>query len=240
MNGREIHLKVTIMAILALALTGFGAAAQSPERATAEKATAPSPPSRVTIVENPAESMTLMAKLLDQDPTHVAMRVDSEIITQADVADYIRAMPPRLASFGYEGVFSMAVEALSRQKIMLLQARAEGLDKDPRVIRQTAVMAEKILVDAWLDRKVDAAVTEQTLRTWYDRDIVGKPGQEEVRARVIVVANEADARTLIANLKNGADFAEMARAQSTRCDRRSGRRSRITWYGTPSRHRSLT
>ncbi len=209
-------MKATILAIFATALIGSAAPALSAEQPSADLPYTRSPPARqVTIAPNPAEQMAIMAKLLEQDANHVAMRVDSEIITMGDVADYVRAMPVRLASMGYESVYGMAVEALSRQKILLLKARADGVAKSPDVVRQIAIVSEKIVIDAWLRRKTDAAITEETLRAWYDRDVAGKPGQEEVRARIIVVPTEESARLLISNLRAGADFADLARAQST-------------------------
>ena len=211
-----MELKATLPAIVVMALLGSVGTVWSAEPPPADPPPAPPPPARqVTIVANPAEQMAFIAKLLEQDANHVAMRVDAEIITLGDVADYIRSMPPRLASMGYEGIYGLAVEALSRQKIMLLKARAEGVTNSPDVVRRIAVMSEKIAIDAWLRRKTDAAVTEETLRAWYDRDVAGKPGQEEVKARIILVPTEELARILIANLRDGADFAEMARAQST-------------------------
>jgi peptidyl-prolyl cis-trans isomerase C len=210
-----MELKATLSAFFALALIGSVTATGFAEPPAADPSTAtPGPTQQVTIVANPAEQMAIMAKLLEQDANHVAMRVDTEIITLGDVADYIRAMPVRMASMGYEGVYGTAVEALSRQKIMLLRARAEGADKSPEVARQIAAMSEKIVIDAWLRRKTDVAVTEETLRAWYDRDVAGRPGQEEVKARIIVVPTEERARALIANLRDGGDFAATARTQS--------------------------
>ena len=208
-----MELKANKSAIFAAALIGWVTAAWAAEQPPADPRPAPEQP--VTIVANPAEQMAMIAKLLEQDANHVAMRVDSEIITMGDVADYVRAMPVRLASIGYEGVYRMAVEALSRQKIMLLRARADGVSTSPEVVRQIAAMSEKIVIDAWLKRRTDAAVTEQTLRAWYERDIAGRPGPEEVKARIIVVPTEEHALGVIAQLRDGADFAQLARTEST-------------------------
>lgn len=166
------------------------------------------------IAENPAETMASIARLLRRDANHVTMRVDSQTITQGDVADYIAAMPPRMASLGYEGVFAMAVEALGRQKLMLADALKQGLDQDPEVRRKSAIMSEKIVVDAWLARKTADAVSEQALRARYEQEFAGRPGPDQVRARIIVVPTEAEARTIIASLKAGADFGALARTKS--------------------------
>ena len=46
-------------------------------------------------------------------------------------------------------------------------------------------------------------------------DIAGKPGEEEVHARHILVPTEAEARPIIGELKAGGEFAAIAKARST-------------------------
>ena len=53
-----------------------------------------------------------------------------------------------------------------------------------------------------------------SLHTRYDRYIAGKPGPDEVRARVILAPTEEEARALIGKAQGGADFAELARQYS--------------------------
>ena len=135
-------------------------------------------------------------------------------ITKGDIADSLRAMPVSLASLGYKALFTRAMDELLRQRLAAASAQTVGIDKDPKVLRHEKSAMERVLAEAWVDREADAAVTDKALRTRYDRDIAGKPGPEEVRARVILVATEAEARDLIARLQAGADFADLARQYS--------------------------
>ena len=73
------------------------------------------------------------------------------------------------------------------------------------------VAAERVQADAWLNRKADEAVTEAALHARYDRDIAGRPGPDEVRARVILVPTAEEARSLIAKAPEGEDFADLAK-----------------------------
>jgi peptidyl-prolyl cis-trans isomerase C len=196
-------LSVLIFAFSGFILSGPVRAADSPEAAPpgGEKP-APSP--------NPGSVLNGLADELDKKPDFVVLKLENLLITQADVAGVVRAMPPAMASLGFKEVYRRAMDITVRQKAMVLRARLEKLDKDPVVIRETEIASERVLADAWLKRRADLAVTDQALHVRYDRDIAGKPGPEEVRARVILVPTEAEATKLIENLRDGADFAELA------------------------------
>jgi peptidyl-prolyl cis-trans isomerase C len=155
-----------------------------------------------------------MAEQLDLKPDFVVLQLDTLPITQHDIADAIRAMPVGMANLGFQEVYRRALDVAVRQKAMVLRARLEKLDKDPLVIHQGEIAFEHVLADAWLKRHTDAAVTDKSLHERYDRDIAGKPGPEQVRARVILVPTEAEANMLIQQIQAGADFGATAQGQS--------------------------
>jgi peptidyl-prolyl cis-trans isomerase C len=158
--------------------------------------------------------MNAMADHLDVDPGKIVMQLESETVTQGDLAGVIRTLPPGMANLGYQEVFRRALDIMARQKAMAWRARREHLDKDPAVIHDESVAVERVIADAWLKRQADAAVTDQALHARYDSEIAGKPGPDEVRARLILVPTAAEAQTLIQVLQMGADFGEQARQHS--------------------------
>ena len=166
------------------------------------------------LLANPGEAIAAMATHLDQEGDVVVMTVDGMPITQGEVADVIRTLPPSMGSLGMTELYRHALNVLLRQKAMVLNARKMGLDKDPAVLHASKIIFERLLSEAWLNKKADAAVTDQTLHARYDRDVAGKPGPDEVRARVILLPTEAEARAIIAKAQSGDDFAEMARSFS--------------------------
>jgi peptidyl-prolyl cis-trans isomerase C len=182
-----------------------------PSHAAGAPDTAQSLAPTLSLLSNPAATTAAMANHLDRDPDNVVLTVETLPITQADVANVIRTLPVSLASLGPAEIYRRAMDVLVRQDVMVLNARKLGLDKDPAVIQKGKAAFERVLADEWLSRQADAAVTEAALHARYDRDIAGKPGPEEVRARVILTATEAEARALIEKAQNGADFADLAR-----------------------------
>jgi peptidyl-prolyl cis-trans isomerase C len=169
---------------------------------------------RLDLPPRPADLMAAMAHQLDKDPDRVAVTVETAAVTQAEMADVIRSMPASMASLGFETVSQRALDVLVTQKAMMLNALKQGLDTDPAVIREVAALRDRALADAWLSRQTDPAMTTRALQARYDRDIAGKPGPTEVRARVIVVPTEEEARIVINRAATGSDFGELARTYS--------------------------
>jgi peptidyl-prolyl cis-trans isomerase C len=199
------------LALCGWILTGPARAAGTPEAVLAS----PSDGEKRLLPADPALLLNTMAEQLDQQPDFVVLQFETLPITQRDVAGVIRAMPVGMAGLGFQEVYRRALDITLRQKAMVLHARSEKLDKDPTVIHQGEIAFEHVLADAWLKRRADAAVTDKALHERYDRDVAGKPGPEEVRARVILVPTEAEAQTVIQQIRSGADFADLARQYST-------------------------
>jgi len=211
---------LAICALLVTALAGVGHAADPPKAAPPAPATATGSP--LTILSDPAQALATMADGLDKDAGFVLATAAGMAITKGDVADVIRAMPVSVASLGFKTLSTRAMDQLLRQRLAAASAQKAGIDKDPVVVRREKAASERVLAEAWVNHEADAAVTEKALRVRYERDIVGKPGPEEVRARVILVPTEAQARDLIARIQAGEDFADLARQYSKDLNAASG------------------
>jgi peptidyl-prolyl cis-trans isomerase C len=77
-----------------------------------------------------------------------------------------------------------------------------------------------VIQDFWLQKEIAAKVTPEKLKQAYQERLKTMPAEEEVHARHILVATEAEAKAIIADLKKGADFDKLAREKST--DKASG------------------
>jgi peptidyl-prolyl cis-trans isomerase C len=197
-------------AAVLIAIAGAAHAADSPKLAPPAAQTKPAPVVAPPLLATPAEALTAMADTLAKNGDAFVADVGGLKITQADLADVIRAMPVSMASLGFKALYRRALDQVLREKLLVLDARKAGFDKDPGVVRREKAAADHTLAEAWLMHQADAAVTPEALHARYDREIAGKPGPEEVRARVILVATEFEARRLIGELQSGADFADLA------------------------------
>jgi len=200
--------------VIAPALLGLGlwaAPLGDSAHAGATPDSSPDAKHAVSLVANPSQTMATIAGHLEKAANSVVVTVESSPITQGDVAGVIRTMPVSFASLGAPEVFRRALDIMIRQKVMVFNAQKLGLDKDPAVIQRGKVAFERVLADAWLTQKSDAAVTDGALHARYDTEFAGKPGPDEVRARIILVPTEAEARQLVAKARDGADFGDLAR-----------------------------
>ena len=155
-----------------------------------------------------------VADQMARTPDVVVADVDGTPITLGMVADRIRDLPPNLAALPTSAIYKGALEDLIEQRALAIKARQLGLDKDPTTNRRFAEAMDHELGRSLVRRLVPEMVTEEAIRKHYDAAIAGKPGPAEVQFRVIGATSEAEANSILDQLRNGGDFADLARRYS--------------------------
>ena len=101
------------------------------------------------------------------------------------------------------------------------EAEKAGIEKDQKVRDQLALARLQVLVDAGLQKYLEAhPVQESELRPEYDAQVAALP--REYHARHILVDDEAAAVAITKELKGGADFAKLAAKRSKDSSSKSG------------------
>ena len=72
----------------------------------------------------------------------------------------------------------------------------------------------KLLMETLLQQEGKAALTPDAMKKVYDEAVKQMGNEQEVRARHILVPTEDEAKTILAEVKKGTDFAELARQKS--------------------------
>jgi peptidyl-prolyl cis-trans isomerase C len=99
--------------------------------------------------------------------------------------------------------------------IMVTQAaEKKKLADNPEFKRRLAFLRNKLLMGFELQDEAKAAMTEDALKQTYNDAVKSMGGQEEVRARHILVEKEDEANAIAEQLKGGADFATLAKEKS--------------------------
>lgn len=156
-----------------------------------------------------------------EDP--VVAKVDGEELRLSDVAATASdLLPQQLRNVPPAALMQMLPPEVSRQLVdraiteraLVIAARSAGLDKDEEVRRRIRRAEEQELQQALLSREVNTQVTEQAVRARYDQEAARRQGEEEIHARHILVQTETEARAALAEVKGGADFAEVAKRLS--------------------------
>jgi len=92
-------------------------------------------------------------------------------------------------------------------------AEKEGVTKDRKVEDQLALARLNVVVDAGLQKYLEAhPVKDEELKPEYDAQVAAMP--REYHARHILVDDKATAESITKDLKGGADFAKLAQQKS--------------------------
>jgi peptidyl-prolyl cis-trans isomerase C len=112
-------------------------------------------------------------------------------------------------------VFKRVLDEVIDQKLLAAEAVKRKLDKDPAAQRRLAAARERILGDVLVESVVADAVNDNAIRGLYQEQLKLAKRSEEIRARQIVVASQADAAAVKKLLGSGASFEALALEKST-------------------------
>jgi peptidyl-prolyl cis-trans isomerase C len=99
-------------------------------------------------------------------------------------------------------------------KIVAKAAEDKKLGDTDAFKKSLAFARDRLLMDKLLTDEAKAATTEAAMRKVYDEAASQMGGDEEVRARHILVESEDEAKQIVDELKKGGDFAEIAKKKS--------------------------
>lgn len=111
-------------------------------------------------------------------------------------------------------LFRRVLDEVVDQKLLAAEALKRNLDEDPVAQRRLAAARDRILGDMLIEDVVADAVTENNIRGLYAEQQRVAKRQEEIRARQIVLATEADAEAVKKLLAAGASFEALAMERS--------------------------
>jgi peptidyl-prolyl cis-trans isomerase C len=155
---------------------------------------------------------TLPAAGAAADP--VVAKVDGQPIHLSDLQGAVQELPANARNMPPASLYPMLLEQMIDGRALVIEARKAGLQNDPTIERQITAATDRVLQTAMLSQIITPTLTDDAIRARYQRDIAGKPGEDEVHARHILVDNEALAKKIIADLKKGGDFAALAKEYS--------------------------
>ena len=105
-------------------------------------------------------------------------------------------------------------EEVITREVFMQEAEKQGLSTSDEYKAQMELARQTILIRAlFADYEQKNKVTDAELKAEYDK-FAAANGGKEYKARHILVDKELDAKTIIASLKKGAKFEELAKKQS--------------------------
>lgn len=102
------------------------------------------------------------------------------------------------------------LDDLINREVMAQAATASGLDKSAEIVQQINLAKQTVLINAFVQEQLKKnPVTDAQLQAGYET-LKSKLGDKEYSARHILVATEAEARDIIAQLGKKAKFEKLA------------------------------
>ncbi|MFL6799108.1 MAG: peptidylprolyl isomerase [Xanthobacteraceae bacterium] len=144
----------------------------------------------------------------------VVARVNGVDIKQSDVALAEEDLGSELQAGSPEAKREHVISYLADVIMITQAADKKKLAENPDFKRRLAFLRNKLLMGFGLQEETKAALTEEALQQTYQEAVRSMGGQEEVRARHILVETEDEAKAIVEDLKGGADFATLAKEKS--------------------------
>ena len=145
----------------------------------------------------------------------VVAKMGEQEITRNDVLAFIAQLPFQMRQQPIEELFPLALEQTINAKILEREAEKADFSKHEDVIAQIEEAKKNIVRTAYVQKLVNEGISEEAVQAEYNEYVSAFEGQEETRARHILVETEEKAKELITKLNEGADFAELAQENST-------------------------
>ena len=145
----------------------------------------------------------------------VLATVNGEEILESEVRATQQGLPQQYRQLPFEMLKPMLVDREINQRLLMLAGQDAGLADDEEVKNQLAALERRLVAETYLERAIAEKVTDDAIKAHYDEFIKTNEPEPQVHARHILLENEEDAKAVIAELDDGADFVELAKEKST-------------------------
>ena len=209
----------------AIALTAAVVLAPAPHNAQAQGArgSTASPNAAAPLGTVPSSARNTPSRAPDAaaaDP--VIGSVDGRLIHLSDLARASKTLPDNMRQLPFDTLMPVLLDRMIDHEALTMMARRAGLEKRADIQRDMRVAADQVLESAWLAQIAPPKVTEAAISARYNRQYANRPATEEIRARHVLVGTEAEAMTVLDELKKGTEFATIARVVSKDPDGKNG------------------
>lgn len=160
-----------------------------------------------------AISTSSMSVAIAADDPVVAI-VNGHKILKSELMAARENLPEEYRPVPMEQIFPVLLSSLVDSRLVAVDAKSRKLDKEAGYKERLEQISVQVLERYAVRQAIEAAVTDDKLRTEYQNRVSGG-GDKEVSARHILVKTNDEAMAIIKELDGGADFAELAKTKST-------------------------
>lgn len=144
----------------------------------------------------------------------VVARVNGTEIKESDLALAEEDLGAELQAASPEAKRDHLISYVTDIVLVTQAADKKKLADDPEFKHRLAFLRNKLLMGFELQEEVKSAITDEAMHQTYEDAVKSMGGQDEVRARHILVESEEEANAIVDLLKAGGDFAALAKERS--------------------------
>ncbi|WGH77212.1 peptidylprolyl isomerase [Jannaschia ovalis] len=174
-----------------------------------------------------ATALALTAPAMAQDAGTVLATVNGTEITLGHLIAMRERLPAQYQQLPDAALYEGMLEQLIQQQVLADAAREDlsraneiGLENEAR-----AYLAGRVI-----DQAAEGDISDAELQAAYDAEYGATEPATEYNASHILVETEAEAQAILSQLQDGADFAALAREESTGPSGPNG--GELGWFGT--------
>lgn len=158
------------------------------------------------------------SKVSKKDTTPVLATVNGTAITQKMFETELKNLPPQLQPMAQsQDGRKELLDSMIIREIVYQDAQKQGIEKSPDFTERLDEVKKKLMVELDLKKKLDNEVklSDEELKKVYDQYKEKFKSDEQIKASHILVKDEKTAQEVEAQLKKGANFADLAKKYST-------------------------
>ena len=171
-------------------------------------------PSFLTAAALSVTVLTASLTALSQERIAVAT-LDGEAIHLDEIIAVAETLPAEYQQQGIAALYPQLVDEVVNARLAAVAGRASGIDKDEDIAAAIKAAADRVIAESYITRRVNEQLTDEAIQTAYDAYVDDTASREQVTASHILVETEDEAKAVIAQLNDGADFAALAKEKST-------------------------
>ena len=144
----------------------------------------------------------------------VVATINGEPVTETDLSIAMTDLNEQFAQLPDDQRRAAALSAIIEIRLLAAEAEKAGLADGDEFTRRMALLRQRALHSAFIDKEVAAGVTDEAVRARYDKQVAETPPVNEIRARHIIVETREEAEAIIKELEAGGDFEALAKEKS--------------------------
>jgi peptidyl-prolyl cis-trans isomerase C len=161
--------------------------------------------------------------------TIIVATVAGNPIYLSEIHQMAQRLPEQYKKMSLDAVYPSLLTRAIDAKLVSLEGRKSGFSEDPDVKKRLSKIEGQIISEVFLTKAIGAQVTESALRKIYQETKSLMAGDDQVKARHILLDGEEKALQILKKLKNGEEFSKLASEYSTGPSAASG--GDLGWFG---------